>query len=562
MVAGSEIRIAQLGTLSSINSDVAAIGNEHNAGELANLTTASFFELDSAGELVPNEMLGTVTVVTRSPLVVKYELNDGAKWSDGVPIDAADLALSLAAGSSLGGVYFQSVRVGTGVSEGNIHGKLSSGNSITVEYSRPISDYQTAITLSVPAHVVARLADSSLETVEAAKKYVLEAVNANHRENLKLLAEAYRNGFNLDNLSTSAVGFDELTVSSGPYRVENISAAGEVTLIANQSFKLGEPTHVERARLIYFADATAAVAAMVAGEVDVSSAEDSGLVSLGELKSLAESATDVKISSAISGGAIAEQILLNFASDSVFADGSTAESSVRALNLRKAFLYLIPKQRILIQTSARYTTNTSNSFVFDAASDYYQTTEHDNGSADYLIQDVEKSAEILGASEIDVPVDVRVVFDTDNPRAQAEWLLIQERATEAGFNLVNISSPDPSRTIAKGEFDVFIGPRELMSSPAADVYQLSGNSITAFRSEKVDALLAKYALATGLGQKKLLKEIDIELFKSAFGLPLYEVPAMLLFTDRVAGFVPSPHCFSATWGYQNWSVPASSAATK
>ena len=562
IVSGTELSIAQIGKLSSINPDVSKIGNEHNANELANLTTASFYNFDATGELVANEKLGVVTVLSKKPLVVKYEVNEGSKWSDGTPIDSADLALSLTAGASLGGVYFQSVRVSTGVSVGSVKGKVSQGNSITVEYKRPIADYQNAITLSVPAHVVAKLVDSKLESVADAKSYVLDAVNSNDKPRLLSLADAYRNGFSLDTLNSSSLPLEELSVSSGPYRVESVSASGNVTLIANQNFQLAEPTRVERISLVYFVDATAAVAAMVAGDVDVSSAEDSGLVSLGELRTLAEAATEVKISSAISGGSVSEQILLNFGAGSVFTDGSTSESAALALSLRKAFLYAIPKQRILIQTAGRYTTSTSNSFVFDASSDYYQTTEHDNGSADYLIQDIEKSREIIDQARVREPIDVRVIFDSDNPRAQSEWLLLQDRAAEAGFNLTNISSPDPSRAVARGEFDAFIGPRTLMSAPTADVFQLSGNSISSFSSEKVDALLAKYAVAEGLAQKKLLKEIDVELFKAAFGLPLYEVPSMLFFSDRVSGFVPSPHCFSATWGYYNWSVPASASGTK
>ena len=109
---------------------------------------------------------------------------------------------------------------------------------------------------------------------------------------------------------------------------------------------------------------------------------------------------------------------------------------------------------------------------------------------------------------------------------------------------------------------MFIGPRDLMSAPNADVFQLSGNSITSFKSEKVDALLSQFAVSSGLKQKKILKDIDVQLFASAFGLPLYEVPAMLLHSERVSGFVSSPHCFSATWGYYNWSVPANQAGTK
>src|SRR5699024_12340519 len=40
--------------------------------------------------------LGEIEQVSDDPLKVKYTFNDDAKWSDGTPVDAADLALTWA----------------------------------------------------------------------------------------------------------------------------------------------------------------------------------------------------------------------------------------------------------------------------------------------------------------------------------------------------------------------------------------------------------------------------------------------------------------------------------
>ena len=116
VIAGSQLSIAQIGELNSINPDVSSdLTTAHNASELANLTTAKFFDLGPTGELIANDKLGTVEASGTKQMRVTYTLNDSAVWSDGVAIDATDLALSFAAATSLGGSNFYSVRRDSGL---------------------------------------------------------------------------------------------------------------------------------------------------------------------------------------------------------------------------------------------------------------------------------------------------------------------------------------------------------------------------------------------------------------------------------------------------------------
>ncbi len=558
-VPNSTINIAQIGELFSINTDVAPVGDQQNASELANLTTASFFDIDAYGNQVANTNLGTVKVLSQSPLKVQYSLSANAKWSDGTAIDAADLALSFAAGSSLAGVDFGSTRAHAGISYGSLANPLKAGSrSITIQFSHPVADFQNAIRLSVPAHVVAHFAGQDASNIPAEKQYVLDAVNNKDAAALRLLASTYVTDFNVKR-HVNVPSNRPILVSSGAYRVEKISSTSDITLVANKNYSLGQSTKVERVHLVYFGDATAAVAGMSGGNIDISTAEDSGLASLSNIKQLADSVKSVRIKTTIAAGATAEQVIFNFSNGSLFSQGNSQSSAQRSLKLRQAFLNLVPKTRILEAVSQRYSTSSSDSFVFGSYSDFYQSATRDNGSSDYLIQDVEKSSEIMKSLGISRPQVVRVVFDTDNPRAQAEYALLLDRASSAGFEVQSVASADPSLTIANGDFDVYIGPRPLISEPGADVFAITNDSFNGFHSSAVDGILAKYASAKpGLAQDEQLKNIDVELFKTAYGLPLYEVPSMLLYTSRVAGYVASPHGSSATWGYYNWSVKASS----
>jgi peptide/nickel transport system substrate-binding protein len=559
VVKNSIINIAQIGELYSINTDVTPLAGEQNASELANLTTSSFYDIDATGNLVANTKLGTVKVLSKSPLKVRYSLADGAKWSDGTAIDAADLALSLASGSNLAGVDFSSVRNHAGISYASLSAPAEAGSgSITVQFVHPVADFQNALRLSVAAHVVARLTGKAGSGVSDQKKYVLDAVNNKDAAALKLLANAYATGFGVKtNLRVQPQ--NPILVSSGAYRLEKVTSSSDLTLVANNNFQTGMPTKVERVHLVYFVDATAAVAGMSTGGVDISTADDSGLASLSNIQQLADSIKTVKIKTTVASGATSEQVLFNFAPGSIFASGTTSNSAARALKLRQAFLNLVPKTRVLQAISERYNASSSDSFVFNSHSDFYQSAILDNGSSNYLIQDVEKAGEIMKSLGISLPLTVRVVFDTGNPRAQAEWQLLQERASGAGFTLQTVSSTHPSLTIESGAYDVFIGPRPLIAAPGGDVFSVTNGSFNGFSSSAIDAILAKYASAKpGLAQDEQLKNIDVELFTEAFGMPLYEVPSLLLFTSRVGGFVASPNGNSATWGYYNWSIKASS----
>lgn len=559
-VANSVINVAEIGSLYSINTDVADAVSAHNQSELANLTTAAFYNLDDAGNLAANTKLGTVELLTQSPFTVKYEIAEGVKWSDGVAIDAADLALSFAAGRELQAVDFGSVRAGTGIQFAKMSTKPALGDrALTLTFEHPVTDYQTALTVSVPAHVVGLLADSKWSSANDAKKYVLESVASESRVDLGRMARSYQNDFAVDsNLSVKAN--DPILTSSGAFKVEKFAGASQLTVVANKSFIAGEPSKVERINLKFFTDATAAIAAMGAGDVDISIAEDSGLASISDIKTLAEAIKDRKVTTFVAAGSVAEQVIFNFGPDSIFADGSVKISNVEdaSKTARIAFLNALPKGRIIDSVSNRYTARSTGSFVFGSDSPSYKAVVQDNGSNVYPFQDVEKAGELMKSIGADTPVTVRVVFDTDNPRAQAEWTLLEARCESAGFTLVSLASSDPTEVLKSGAFDVFIGTRDIVSTPGADLYSLTSSSFVGFQSEHIDGKLAKLAkTADSLTQQSLLKDIDTELFKVAYGMPLYEVPSMVVAADSVAGFKPHPHASSATWGYYNWSQVSS-----
>ena len=161
------LSVAANGTLVSLNPDVVTtLASEKIADEVANLTTESFYQLNEAGELVANDGFGSVTVDSRSPFTVTYEIAEGRNWSDGQQVDSADLVLSLAAATSPEGRRFYSRREGNGLQYASV--KSVGLRSLTLEFSQPVSDWRTALRVTTPAHVVAQVG-LELTSAEQAK---------------------------------------------------------------------------------------------------------------------------------------------------------------------------------------------------------------------------------------------------------------------------------------------------------------------------------------------------------------------------------------------------------
>ena len=92
-----EVRVAWNDPLLSFNSS-SSRGNataNNNPLYLMNLGGFSYYDGDLV--LVNNDQFGTCSLDSLDPLTVTYTINEGVTWSDGTPVDAADLVLQWAA---------------------------------------------------------------------------------------------------------------------------------------------------------------------------------------------------------------------------------------------------------------------------------------------------------------------------------------------------------------------------------------------------------------------------------------------------------------------------------
>ncbi len=549
VVPSTFLNVAANGSLVSLNPDVVTtLASEKIADEIGNLTTESFYQLNESGELSANTGFGTVTVDSRSPFTVTYEMAEGRQWSDGQPVDSADLILSLAAATSPEGRRFYSRREGNGLQFASV--KSVGLKSLTLEFSQPVSDWRTALRVAAPAHIVAEIG-LELVSAESAKAEVIQAFQQRDTAKLAALAKAYRSIYEAREGNLTDAAF----VSNGAYSVVSVSPNEIITLKANRGYQGSFAPRVETVNIRLYEDSMEALSAMNEGKVDIIAATESGLAKIPELIGMVSTLSSMKAEYALKDSTTADMVLFNFGSESVFDPISYGENPGRAAALRKAFMSLIPKSRIFQTAGASLAVSSADSFVYPNTSNFYKAAVSGNGSENYLLQDVEQAAEIIDASGVDTPIEVRVLFDSTNPRSVEQYKEILKHADSAGFNLVSVASATPSRHLLSGNFDVFIGPRPLLGVSGSDPMLLTTSSITRYQDKSVSALLVKYAKATKeIDQAAVLERIDARLFATGYGLPLYQAPNLVIYRSSVSGLRVAPFGDSATWGYWTWSV--------
>src|SRR6185312_8019707 len=98
LVEGSSITAAWNQAFYSMNGNT-SFGNATANNNINYLVLDGFNYYNNTPELVKNTSFGSYELVSEDPLVVTYTIAEGKKWSDGTPIDAADLMLYWAAES-------------------------------------------------------------------------------------------------------------------------------------------------------------------------------------------------------------------------------------------------------------------------------------------------------------------------------------------------------------------------------------------------------------------------------------------------------------------------------
>lgn len=542
------VSIAITNVFSSLNNSTAE-GNSDTNGIIGNLTTRGFYSVTDTFEVRHNDWFGKYEMTEEGEgIKVAYKVNDDQKWSDGNDIDKGDLLLAWAAysghfdGEGEGAVtYFDYAGETAGLGAAGKPELGEDGRSITFNYPQAFADWEIAYDIDKPAHVVAEVAGldeaTLVETLET-------ATPGEENENLRKIADAWNSAYNTTTLPSD----EKLLVGNGPYLVSAVEENQSITLTANPNYQGDVKPAIGEVVLKVLPDAAGQVQALQNGDVDAV-APQASIDTVSQLKGLDGVTTDTQPDQAY------DHLDLNVVEGGPFTDE----------NVRKAFLLTVPRQDIVNKLIKPMDDSAEvlNSQLYVASDgDNYDKTIKTNNSSEYPSDDmdanIEKAKELLGGK---TPT-VRILYNNKNSNRINSFQMIKESAEKAGFVVEDAGSEKWSSELKKGKegkYDASIFgwvSSGVGNSSLGQIFSTGSTSnYTSYSSASVDAAAEEIMKTTDQARIEELKmQADGEIFKDAYGLPLFQSVAVASWNENITGIKPKPGQYPLTWNMEEWDL--------
>ncbi len=551
---GTAITVVQNSGVDSLNPNTATGNSTYNQNPYY-LANATFNYYDSTPKLIKNEKFGKYEVLSQNPLTVKYTIADGVKWSDGAPVDAADMLLAWASSitkyNDSKGVNFTSALAGAGLDLVTDVPKISDDHkSLTLVYSKPYVDWETNFSIGVPAHVVYEEAFPDVTDASKAKDALIKAIQGNDTAALTKIATAWSTAFNMTDTPTDA----KLLVSDGAYTVTKLVKDSYITLTANKNYTWGPLPKVQQVTIRIIQDPTAQVQALENGEVSIISGQATA-DTVTKLKGI----TGVTTTTVPTG--TYEHIDLTFNNKGPFDPATYGGDANKALLVRQAFLKVIPRQDIVdkLIKPVSDTAKLANSQTFLPGAAGYDESVANNGSSAYATVDVAGAKALLAQAGVTTPVNVKFMYGKSNTRRASEFALVQASAKQAGFNVIDAGDDKWSSKLGDGTYDAVLFAWQFTSlAVTATQPQLQtggGVNFNGYSNKDVDAAYTSLAGEFDAAkQKTLLAQVDKQLWADAYGVTIFQFPNVSAWSNNVANVQDAPLAPNVFWNYWDWTV--------
>ena len=548
-------------------------GNATANSNIKYLMNDQFWYVDAEGSIQENTSYGTYEQISEDPLTVKYTVGEDTKWSDGTPVDAADLLLVWAAGSgNVNTIEADKVKTddATGLpqnTKGKVYFDTSSqglplvtktpeisddGKTLTMEYDEPFADWQYDMTVNVPAHVTAAKA-LSVDDPQEAKDALVKAIQDEDAAALSKISSFWNTGYDYTKLPDDK----DLALSSGAYLMKDFKENQYMTLEKNPDYKGEHAASIDQLTVRWNEDPLAQVQALQNGEIDMFSPQVTT-----DVAQAAEKVDDVEIETGVEG--TYEHIDLVFNNKGPFDPATYGGDEEKALKVRQAFLSGVPRQEVVDKLIKPINADAEvrNSFTRTEGTPGYDEIVAQNGSSEYAEVDPARSKQLLQEAGVKGDVDVRVMYAADNVRRANEFQLIKPALAEAGFNLIDAKSAKWGEKLGDGTYDAVIfgwqseTPAVTESGPT---FVTGGiNNLIGYSNETVDSEFDKLNTETDEAkQVEILANVEKELYADAIGLTIYQFPsANIANSKRIDGVEPAILAPTMFYGFWNWKVPS------
>lgn len=546
-------------------------GNATANANILYMTLSGFWYYDAEAVLQKDESFGTYEKVSDDPLTVKYTIGEDVNWSDGTPVDAADMLLTwVAQGGNLntvtgdkvkrnpdtnvpetgGEVFFDSSSIGLSLVKETPE-ISDDGKSLTLVYTKPFADWELDMGVGVPAHVTTMKA-LGISDPQEAKDAFIKAVQDNDKAALSKIATFWNSGYDFAALPDDPM----LYLANGPYKMKELVENQYVTLEKNPEYKGQFEGNLDTITIRWNEDPMAQVQALQNGEIDMFSPQVTT-----DVVDAAEKIQGVEIDTGVEG--TYEHFDLVMDNGGPFDPKTYGGDAEKAKLVRKAFLSGIPRQEVVdklikpIQPDAEV----RNSFLRTAGAPGYDDIVAENGSEQYAEVNPERSKQLLQQAGVKTPVNVRVMFAEGNVRRENEFEIYKPALAEAGFNLIDKRNADWGSKLGDGSYDaVFFGWQSTSLAVAADreIFATGGlNNLIGYSNPQVDKLFDELVVTTDEAEQiRIQTEIEKILFEDAVGITIFQFPSATMWnTARVENVTPAILAPTMFYGFWDWSVP-------
>ncbi|MFT3798269.1 hypothetical protein [Microbacterium sp.] len=529
VVAGTRVVVAWPGELTSLNALA-----DPTAGNLdIAAATRDDFGAVVDGEFVADPGFGTVSIVGDDPFTVRYDLAEPS-WSDGTPLDAADLLLGWAAATGI--LDLDGDPDGGPDAAHAVPTVDEFARAIEVTFPQPTIGWQTAVSAQVPAHIVGRLAFGEDDAMQA-KQSVIRAIEDDDATALAAIAEAWHSGFDVgDGTGLSA----DLLVSSGPYQVGEVSGGIDgqsVTLVPNAGYR-------------------GAVTAQVA-QIDLVPSGDDPIAAIGDTLDVAQVAPTAE-----NRAPIHELERLDSTAEATN-DGSVWTVRLRPAGVfagtaaRAAFLRMAPVNDLIDRGAGEWASAyaKTTSVVAVPGSRAYDIVAEDSGFTAALGTPADDAALDREAAGIPAGTAVCVLYDRGSAFAAGAFAALRDAAAEAGWAVADCGSDDLGAAVAAGGWDALIDRTPVPLTPARLAEQWGSAAGLAPPDADRDDLIAQLAQTVDVYQaRELLGEIEASIVRAAVVRPLAMNPVVTVVDRGVTGVAARNSPASLTWGVAHWAV--------
>jgi peptide/nickel transport system substrate-binding protein len=452
------------------------------------------------------------TQTTNGKQVVTYKINPKAVWSDGQPITAKDFEftarLQKNADPKTGGCADLISTVGYD-QIASVEG-ADNDKTVTVTFSSPFGDWRTLFAPVYPAHIM-------------------------DKTDAKANCAVVHTGW-----PTTA----GIPVTSGPYVIDKagIDTGKKIMTLTKNPKWWGAPSKLDRVIIqVIGNDPTVSVNALRNNEVQMIYPQPQ-LDLVKQIKGL-----EPQITSSTDFGLSFEHL-----------DFNTKDAQLGVLGIRQAIAYAMDRPEIVAKTVAQFDSRAQvldNRYLVNNQPGY-----KDNSGGIYNKPDTAKSDSILqglgyakGSDGIYAKNGKRLSFEImttqANPLREATIDVITQQLKPAGIEIKKFLNPDifagpeKPRSLAGGNFQIALFA--WVSSPAlsgnASIYVTPkgdniGQNYSRAGDPKVDALLPQVAQATEVQAGiDLANQVDTQLWKDMYTLPLYQKPVFLAYNSSFTG---------------------------